>query len=381
MIATLRSLWFHARRHATSVSLVALAAAGCGHGGDGATGSEQALIVTGHCAVTANGLTAASETVTGSIRDEGTAPGGTWQSSTSDSLVGTPDWLECRVNGSTVADFTGTGTWNGTPGYSFRVHVQDRGAPGAPARVEQPPTTAEIVATRTYSPPRATDGVASWDAGAYATIPESLPVTVGNAGNGWAWVTFAPDPGGTASLAYAVRCRYRGAGHDDHPRSPSDLSAGLAYDFVDCQRPCDTVPTTDDDDDDHDTDEHGDRDDDHRHCEHGGHFYCRGDDHHSCHRDDDDGDHDSWCSDPAILAGAQLLVSSATVHVESGVPTLPSPRHGQTTVTVDLAVTPFIFVAPENDFYRLAVWDPSGALVHSSDGDLASGDITVTLLP
>lgn len=353
-----------------TAALVVLASAGCGRLDDGAGSDPNALIVTGHCAVTATGVMPGGEGVTGSVRDEGTAPGGTWQSATTgDALVGTPDWLQCRVNGSTVADFTGTGSWNGAPGYTFRVHVQDRGTPGAPVRVEAPPTTVTLEATHTYTPSRWTDGSVTWDAGAYATIPDTLPVTVGNAANQWAWITFAPDPGGSASLTYPVRCRYRGGARTADPDRPSDVAAGLAYHWVDCQRPC--------------AEAHDDHEDHHHHHgdEHGGHLYARGDDHHACDRDDDDGEHDAWCSDPAILSGAELQVGSATLHVQSGARDLPTRRAARTTVSVGLAVTPFVLVAPENDFYRLAVWDPAGTLVHSADGDLSSGDIQVTLLP
>ncbi len=354
------------------VALAVIACAGCARLDDGASGDPQALIVTGHCSVSALGVMPSGEAITGNIRDTGTAPTGSWQSSaTGSSLVGTPNWLQCRVNGSTVADFTGTGTWNGAPGYTFRVHVQDRGTPGAPTRVEGPPTTATIVATRNYSPTRWTDGTASWAAGAYATVPNTLPVTVGNAANQWAWVTFAPDPGGAASLGYAVRCRYRGGARGQDPDSASDIAAGLSYHFVDCQRPCADAH----DDDDADAEHHHDGD------EHGGHLYARGDDHHACEHDDDDGEHDDWCTDTAIIAGAELQVASATVHVHNGANDLPDRHAAQTTVTLGLAVTPFVFVAPENDFYRLAVWDPAGTLVHSADGDLSSGDIVVSLLP
>ena len=350
--------------------LCVVALAGCGRVDDGASDADGALIVTGHCSVSAMGVMPGGEGVTGSITGAGAVPTGTWQSATpSDGFIGAPDWLECRVNGATVADFTGTGSWNGAPGYTFRVHVQDRGAPGAPVRIEGAPTTVTLDATRTYSPSRWTDGTARFDAGAYATIPASLPVTVGNAGNQWAWVTFAPDAGGAASLAYPVRCRYRGGAHGPNPTSPSDVAAGLSYAFVDCQRPCTDAHDGDDDDD----------EDDER--EHGGRLYARGDDHHACHGDDDDGEHDEWCTDPAILAGAQLEVSSTTVHVQSGSSRYPSRRAARTTVSVGIAATPFVLVPPENDFYRFAVWDASGALVHSADGDLGSGDIQVTLLP
>lgn len=346
--------------------LVLAALAGCGRADDGASASDGALVVTGHCQVTAMGVMPGGEGVTGSIVDVAGTPSGTWQSATpSDGLVGSADWLECRVNGATVADFTGTGSWNGSPGYTFRVHVQDRGTPGAPVRVEAGPTTTTVEATRTYSPSRWTDGVASFDAGAYVTIPASLPVTVGDAGGGWAWATFAPDPGWPASLAYPVRCRYRGA------------SGGASYAFVDCQRPC---ADAHDDDRDDEVDEHG-HEWHHGGYEHGGRLYARGDDHHACGRDDDDGEEDEWCTDPAILAGAQLEVSSATVHVQTGSNRSPSRAAARTTVSVTLADTPFILVAPENDFYRLGVWDSSGTLVHTADGDLSSGDITVTLLP
>ncbi|MFO0684247.1 MAG: hypothetical protein U0234_19495 [Sandaracinus sp.] len=370
-------------RAITSIAALSLGAGTLGacQGTLDASGDPDALIITGHCEVGGAGTMPAGDDLSGSIRDESGTPVGSWTNTSADgSFVGTPDWLECRVNGSTVADFTGSGTWNGTPGYTFRVHVQDRGSPGDPIRVETAPTTVTVSATRTYSPPRATDGTASWDAGAYVTIPSSLPVTVGNAANQWATVTFAPDPGGAASLAYPVRCRYQGGAHSADPRSPSEIAAGLSYTLVDCQRPCDDV----DDDVDEDVDEHVDEGHGghgHRHGRRHSRFYGWGDDRHSCHGDHDDGEDDDWCTDPAIFSGAELEVASVVVHVDGGASRLPSRRHAQTTVSVDLAVTPFVFVAPENDFYRLAIWDAGGNLVHSADGDLATGDTTVTLLP
>lgn len=356
-------------------ALVAIGSAGCGTTGDDVSADPGALITTGHCSVTATGVTAVGEGVDGSIVDMSGIPGGSWQNSGAGTLDGTPDWLECRVNGSTVADFTGSGTWNGAPGYTFRVHVQDRGTPGEPIRVEGAPGVDTVTATRTYSPSQWTDGTDAFEAGAYVTVPSALPVTVGNAGNQWAWVTFAPDPGGAASLTYPVRCRYRGGAHNPNPTSPADVAAGLSYTFVDCQRPCDDVDT------DADVDEHERHEREHGGDRHGGHLYSRADDRHSCHGDDDDGEQDTWCTDPAILAGAQLEVSSAVIHVQSGSSRYPTRRDAQTTVSVDLAVQAFTLSTPENDFYRLAVWDSGGNLVHSSDGDLASGNITVTLLP
>lgn len=370
-------------RKFTSVASLALGAAGALGACQGtldASGDADALIITGHCEVGGAGTMAAGDDLSGSIRDQSGTPVGSWTNTSTDgTFVGTPDWLECRVNGSTVADFTGSGTWNGASGYTFRVHVQDRGTPGDPIRVETAPTTVSLTATRFYSPTRFSDGTASWEAGAYVTIPGSLPVTVGNAGNQWATATFAPDPHGAASLTYPVRCRYRGGARTADPRSPSEIAAGLSYTLVDCQRPCEDA-----EDGEHDGEHEHDDGDHHGHHRHGGrhgHFYGWGDDRHSCHGDDDDGDDDDWCTDPAILAGAELDVASVTLHVDAGSSRSPSRAHPQTTVSVDLAVTPFVFVAPENDFYRLAVWDAAGNLVHSADGDLATGDTTVTLLP
>jgi hypothetical protein len=45
-------------------------------------------------------------------------------------FVGDIDRMFCWRNGVVLADFWGTGTFNGEPGYSYHVHVQDYGAEG-----------------------------------------------------------------------------------------------------------------------------------------------------------------------------------------------------------------------------------------------------------
>jgi hypothetical protein len=45
-------------------------------------------------------------------------------------FVGNVERMYCWRNGIVLADFWGTGTWNGVPGYDYLVHVQDFGDAG-----------------------------------------------------------------------------------------------------------------------------------------------------------------------------------------------------------------------------------------------------------
>lgn len=60
------------------------------------------------------------------------------------------------------------------------------------------------------------------------TVPASLPVTAGNAGNGFATLTFATTNGN-------IVCKYRGGANQMHPTSPAQVAAGLNYLFDRCE--------------------------------------------------------------------------------------------------------------------------------------------------
>jgi hypothetical protein len=60
------------------------------------------------------------------------------------------------------------------------------------------------------------------------SIPANIPVTAGNAGDGYALFTFV-EP----SLR-VVTCVYRGGATVDHPTTTSQIAAGELYDFDDC---------------------------------------------------------------------------------------------------------------------------------------------------
>lgn len=76
----------------------------------------------------------------GSFRDG--SIDGTWSHVTSDGnqFQGDIDALSCQKNGGdpeppavdfSIANVSGTGTWNGEPGYTFGASLQDHGEPGA----------------------------------------------------------------------------------------------------------------------------------------------------------------------------------------------------------------------------------------------------------
>ncbi|MDQ3035007.1 MAG: hypothetical protein M3Y87_21550 [Myxococcota bacterium] len=309
-----------------SVALIGVGLAGCMASVD-PSAAEEALITTGHCQVRGIGALASGDAMLGSIRDESGTPVGAWSHTTSsfDHLVGEPDSLVCRINGSTVADVDGVGTWNGAAGHFFRLHVQDRGEPGLPERVPGATETRTLAATRTYSPSRWTDGALTFAIGATVAIPASMPVTVGNAGNQWTWLTFV-----RAETFEPVRCMYRGGASMANPRDAADIEDGRTVSLARCQR-----------------------------------F----------------GFGTGWESDPALVAGTELEVAAIELHVQHGSSRFPSRAGAETTVSVDLEVTPYVLRPRETDYYRIAVWDPAGTLVHFVDGDLVAGDLEVELLP
>lgn len=307
-----------------AVAIAVTAAAGCASP-PADVGSDN-LIVTTRCRVVGAG-TVAGDSFEGDVHGDVTAPAGSWTHRTSggDVLVAVPDFLECRINGAIIADFDGRATWNGAPDYYFTVQIHDRGVP-TPTRSPGTPTTVSVSATRLYSPSRWLDGTLAWPDGALVTVPASLPVTVGNAGNQWARVTFTLWGSGEP-----VRCSYRGGARTANPRDPADVAAGLSYRFVRCERL--------------------------------------------------DPDGCGWERDPSIVAGTEHDVEALEVHVQHGSSRHPSRSRAQTTVTVDFAATPFVVTTPESDWYSLRVFAPDAVtLVHEAEGELTSGDIDVVRL-
>ena len=193
-------------------------------------------------------------------------------------------------------------------------------------------TSGTLTATRTYSPSRWTDGDASWEDGAEVEIPASLPVTVGNGGNQWSRLTFVDY-----HSAEPIRCSYRGGASTANPRTPADIARGESYDFAFCERwVCDDTASA-----------HG----------------CDGCD---------------WERDPALVPGVSIDASSVEAHVQHGSSRFPDRHHAQTTIAVDLDVTPYIETPGLADKYKLTVFPPdAGPAIYEVSGDLTSGDLTV----
>ncbi len=346
------------------------------------------LVITEHCIVSGAGALAGGDVLSGDVHDEGGVPVGSWDHAQgADELLGTPTTLVCRINGSRIADVTGSGSWNGAPGYSYTLHVQDRGDPSMPSRVAGTPETRTLVATHTYHPRAWTDGTTTFTDGALVSVPASLPVTQGNAGNEWAQLTFVDHDTGVPT-----RCSYRGGASRANPVGAADVALGLSYVWQSCETCVAPAPRADGDDhgddhgddDGHHGDDHGDHDDDGHHGDDG-----HGDDDDGHHGDDGHGEcHDDdhtavcvWTTAPSVVVGTTLDVDSVDLHVENGSSRYPSCIRARTTVTLDLEASPFVLALPEPDYYRLLVFDPAGTVVLFTDGDLASGDLTIAQLP
>lgn len=158
-------------------------------------------VTTDLCEVSGAGTLPSGETGSGTIRGADTGALGTWEhTSSSGTVLGTPDWVLCRINGALLADFAGPATIDGASGYSYRVSVQDRGTSGV-ATIET------LTATLHYRPTWWDDGTLPIAGHAEVTIPAELPVTEGQPGTGMAVLSFdLADSGDT------IRCRYRGNG-------------------------------------------------------------------------------------------------------------------------------------------------------------------------
>lgn len=88
--------------------------------------------------------------------------------------------------------------------------------------------TIDLTAERRYSPSRWTDADVSFPAPFTFALPAALPVTTGNAGNHDAILTLHTTGG------CETRCKYRGGANQSHPHSPSQIAAGLRYEFAFC---------------------------------------------------------------------------------------------------------------------------------------------------
>ena len=111
-------------------------------------------------------------------------------------------------------------------------------------------------------------------------------------------------------------CRYRGGASRPNPSNPADIEAGLAYHFVRC----------------------------------------------TCGTGND------------IEAGDEVEVSELTVHVQSGSHRFPTRADAETTVSVDFEIADEV----QRDAYRMIIFNDDGTRLLTHEGDLASGDFTLT---
>lgn len=293
---------------------------------DGAGLTSDALVVTDRCEIAGTGALDTGDAMSGDVHGGDLGASGEWTHTGDGRVVlTTPEWILCRINGATLGDFGGHATLDGSSGYTFRVQVQDFGD----RRVQWDHGTPEVQtvsATRTYSPSRWDDGALAIDGRALVTIPSEIPVTVGGASNQWTWLTFQ-----LSETSEVVTCRYRGDAAPPH-RCGADWEGGDRYVLQRC--------TVDDDDESDDA------------------------------------------TETVVSAGDEVDVEWMTLHVHSGDHRLPDRRHAQTTVSVDLDVTPLVRVESDTDYYRMAVWEEAtGAEVYVREGFIASGDFGVSLLP
>lgn len=122
-----------------------------------------------------------------------------------------PDAAFCRINGAVLADASGPARVDGESGFTFRLRVQDRSAPGDDELVEGSEAAQTLSATRLYLPRRVEvdDLVVDGDF-ARLELPEVLEVSEGRAGWGRAVIRLWREDEGPA------RCIYRGRGRDFH---------------------------------------------------------------------------------------------------------------------------------------------------------------------
>ena len=286
---------------------------------DGVEGATGELVITDRCDVYGLGQLPSGDFVAGRAHGEDTGATGSWAHvGDPDVVLGDAEWVLCQINGALLGDFGGPARLNGDSGYTFRVHVQDFGDPLPPEVIPGTPEVRTVSATRWYRPTRWDDGDVVVDERALVTIPEELPVTVGNAGNQWAWLTFE-----RSESHDTVVCRYRGQAHNPNPCTPDDLAGGMSYVLERC----------------------------------------------TCERGDD------------VEAGDVVDVTSMTLRVQSGAQFLPSRHRPQTTITADFDVTPVTLTDPERDFYRISVRDEvTDEQVYTRQGSVEVGNLHVVQL-
>lgn len=128
------------------------------------------------------------------------------------------DGIVCRQNGRITGTVTssGTGTFNGVPGYDYYLYMEDN----RPA-----PDSVLVVASITYYPTDRNNGTVSFVAPRTVEIPAEIAVTVGGSGKGKTRLI----------LDGIVTCTYRGTGTSytfDRCSDPLD-SGYLAGDNID----------------------------------------------------------------------------------------------------------------------------------------------------
>lgn len=305
--------------HRVTWLTIVLVAGGCAYEVDPVGSTEDALTVTDRCQVSGIALLEQGDFVAGRVRGGDVSIEGRWlHLGPSGEMVTTrPNLITCRINGSEIGEIFGDAELDGVPGYSFRLFVQDRREPGVSEVVEGPPGTVNLTATLHYRPTRwETDAI---EERTLITIPHELPVTEGNAGNGWAWLTFQRH--GTYDV---VTCRYRGGAPTPVPRQPSEIAAGERY--------------------------HLDR--------------CTGE----------------WHGTDPVGAGSRVDARWVQLKVHTGAHSFPSRRCAKTTVSVDLEVTPLVAIESPPDYYRMEVRDADGVRVLLRDGNVVAGNLEVVQL-
>lgn len=209
------------------ISGLVLALAGCA--ADDVGGAGEALVLTSNCTIDGAGVLPSGDLVGGTAHGTDTTVDGRWAHVSPNGLMlGEPDFVFCRINGSTIGTFSGSATWNREPGYHFDIQVQDRGEPTT-LRVALPTEVRTLTASILFRPTRWEDGELELDGVARVEIPAELPVVEGNAGNQWAWLTFQ-----RADTYDVVRCRYRGGASSANPRGRTDEERGRRYLFDRC---------------------------------------------------------------------------------------------------------------------------------------------------
>jgi hypothetical protein len=158
--------------------------------------------------------------------------------------------------------------------------------------------------------------------GAQLTLPDALPVSVGNGGNGRARLTIIPAGG-----EEPIECDYRGGASTANPWNPDDIAAGQRYLFQHCNQV----------------------------------------------------DAETGRQETLPLAPGSVVEASAVrLRVQHGSGIHPSAPAPLTTVSVGLNVTPY--QRGITDFFVVRVIDTMGNLVDAEEGDLTTGDTTVQLL-